>query len=87
MSVRLSVRRQNVRSAKCLSAKCLSAKCLSAKCPGTELSMLIDEADSANTKKQISYAVKRMKMFASSAGVPSIGTMNQTVMVMLWFLL
>ena len=27
MSVRLSVRRQNVRSAKCLSAKCLSAKC------------------------------------------------------------
>ena len=52
-----------------------------------ELSMLIDEADSANTKKQISYAVKRMKMFASSAGVPSIETMNQTVMVMLWFLL
>ena len=35
MSVPLSVRRQNVRSAKCLSAKCLSAKCLSAKCPGT----------------------------------------------------
>ena len=28
LSVRLSVRRQNVRSAKCLSARCLSAKCL-----------------------------------------------------------
>ena len=40
MSFRLSVRRQNVRSAKCLSAKCLSARCLSAKCPGTTFSSL-----------------------------------------------
>ena len=38
-----------------------------------ELSMLL-----VNTKKQISYAVKRMKMFASSAGVPTIETMNET---------
>ena len=43
-----------------------------------DLSMLIDEADSANTKKQILYAVNRMKMFASSAGMPPIETMSET---------
>ena len=42
------------------------------------MSCLCFEADSANTKKQISYAVKRMKMFVSSAGVPTIETMNET---------
>ena len=40
--------------------------------------MLVDEADSANTKKQISYVVKRMKIFASSTGVPIIEKMNET---------
>ena len=43
-----------------------------------DLSMLIDEADSVNTKKQkISYAINRMKMFASSAGVSSIEIMSE----------
>ena len=49
-----------------------------------ELSMLINEADSANTKKQISFAVKQIKLFASSAGVPPIETMNQTKLDSLW---
>ena len=38
-----------------------------------ELSMLIDQADSPNSKKQIFYALKRL-MFSSSAGVPPIDT-------------
>ena len=42
------------------------------------LPMIIDDADSVNTKKQISYAVNRMKMFASSAGVSSIEIMTET---------
>ena len=48
------------------------------------LSMLFDEYDSVNTKKQISYAVNRMKMFASSAGVSSIKTISETVLRVVW---
>ena len=43
-----------------------------------DLSMLIDKADTLNTKKQISCAVNRMTMFASSADVPSIQAKSQT---------
>ena len=42
------------------------------------------EYDSVNTKKQISYAVNRMKMFASSAGVSSIKTISETVLRVVW---
>ena len=41
--------------------------------------MLINEADSANTKnKYISYAVKQMKILPSNAGVPHIKTMSES---------
>ena len=49
-----------------------------------ELSMLIDGAASVNAKNQISYAVIRMKIFASSAGVPRIETINETELDRFW---
>ena len=48
------------------------------------LSMLFYEYDSVNTKKQISYAVNRMKVFASGAGVSSIKTISETVLRVVW---
>lgn len=49
-----------------------------------DLFMFVDEASSVNTKKQISYVVKRMKMFASRADVASIETMSATELDGFW---